>query len=127
MCPENGKSAGLVMPKANTESMQHHIKVISEAVTAGKHAVLVVDKASWHVTGKLKLPENISIIPLPAYSPELNPVEQIWQQLRQQSLANRCFKDYEHIVDACCEAWNKFTSQPSRIQSLCTRKWAILI
>ncbi|BCG64975.1 MAG: transposase [Methyloprofundus sp.] len=110
------------MPKANTEGMQHHLDVISESVTLGKHAVLVVDKAAWHLTGKLAVPENISIMPLPPYSRELNPVEQIWQQLRQRSLANRCFKDYEHIVEACCEAWNDFVMCPRNIQSLCTRK-----
>lgn len=127
VCPANGKAAGLVMPKANTEGMQYHLKVISESVTLGKHAVLVVDKAAWHLTGKLEVPENISIVPLPPYSPELNPVEQIWQQLRRQDLANRCFKDYEHIVDVCCEAWNKFAASPRKIHSLCTRKWAALI
>lgn len=115
------------MPKANTEGMQYHLEVISESVSPGKHAVLVVDKAAWHLTGKLEVPENISIVPLPPYSPELNPVEQVWQQLRHRSLANRCFKNYEHIVEACCEAWNKFVTCPSNIQSLCARKWAILI
>lgn len=69
------------MPKANTEGMQYHLEVISESVSPGKHAVLVVDKAAWHLTGKLEVPENISIVPLPPYSPELNPVEQVWQQL----------------------------------------------
>ncbi len=65
-------------------------------------------------------------MPLPPYSPELNPVEQVWQQLRQRDLANRCFKDYEHIVEVCCEAWNKFVECPNNIQTLCTRKWALL-
>jgi transposase len=115
------------MPKANTESMQYHLEVISESVSPGKNAVLVVDKVAWHLTGKLEVPENISIVPLPPYSPELNPVEQVWQQLRHRSLANRCFKNYEHIVEACCEAGNKFVTCPSNIQSLCARKWAILI
>jgi transposase len=61
--------------------MQYHLEVISESVSPGKNAVLVVDKAAWHLTGKLEVPENISIVPPPPYSPELNPVEQVWQQL----------------------------------------------
>lgn len=84
VCPADGKAAALVMPKANSESMQHHLDLIAAAVTPGKHAVLVVDRAAWHVTEKLLVPANLSILPLPPYSPELNPVEQIWQQLRNR-------------------------------------------
>jgi transposase len=65
--------------------------LIAATVTPGKHAVVIVDRAAWHVTGKLLIPVNLSILPLPPYSPELNPVEQIWQQLRQSDWANRCF------------------------------------
>ncbi|NOR71936.1 MAG: IS630 family transposase [Methylomarinum sp.] len=104
VCPANGKAAGIVTPKANTKGMQYHLDVISSSVTEDKHAVLIVDKAAWHLTGKLEMPKNISIVPLPPYSPELNPVEQVWQQLRQRDLANRCYKDYKHIVEVCCEA-----------------------
>jgi len=54
-------------------------------------------------------------------SPELNPAEQAWQQLRDRSLANRCYDSYDDIINACCEAWNKFTQIPNAIRSLCTR------
>jgi transposase len=64
------------------------------------------------------------LLPLPAASPELNPVEQVWQQLRDNWLANRCFEGYEAIVDACCEAWNWFTETPNKIKNLCSREWA---
>lgn len=127
VCPANGKAVGIIMPKANTEAMQHHLEVISDSVSADKHAVLVLDRAAWHLTGKLTIPKNISLLPLPPYSPELNPVEQVWQQLRQRYLSNRSFKDYEHIVKACCDAWNQFTECPNNIQSLCFRKWASLV
>jgi transposase len=73
----------LVMPKANSEGIQHHLDLIAATVTPGKHAVVIVDRADWHATGKLLIPVNLSILPLPPYSPELNPVEQIGQQLRQ--------------------------------------------
>jgi transposase len=127
VCPAQGKAAALIMPQANSESMQQHLDLIAAAVTPGKHAVVVVDRAAWHVTEKLLMPANLSILPLPPYSPELNPVEQIWQQLRQSDLANRCFKGYEEIVDVCCQAWNQFASQPDTIRNLCTRQWALLI
>jgi len=126
VCPAEGKAAALVMPKANSEGMQHHLDVIAAAVTSGKHAVLVVDRAAWHVTAKLRVPANLSILPLPPYSPELNPVEQVWQQLRQSDWANRCYKNYDDIVEVCCQAWNKFAKQPDTIRTLCSRKWAVI-
>ena len=104
VCPEKDKGCGLIMPAANTEAMQHHLSEISVNIESGCHALIIADQAAWHTTHKLELPENISILPLPAYSPELNPVERIWEQLRQDRLSNRCFKDYEDIADACCEA-----------------------
>jgi DDE superfamily endonuclease len=80
-----------------------------------------------HGPGKLLIPANLSILPLPPYSPELNPVEQVWQQLRQSNWANRCFAGYDQIVNVCCQAWNRFASQPDTIRNLCTRQWALLI
>lgn len=122
-----GEVVGLIMPKANSEGMQKHLDIIAAAVAPGKHAVLVVDRAAWHVTAKLRVPTNLSILTLPPYSPELNPVEQIWQQLRRSDWANRCFKNYGGIVDARCQAWNKFALQTGDIRSICSRSWATLL
>lgn len=114
------------MPKANTEAMQLHLEEISVAVEAGCHALIIVDGAAWHSTPKLRIPNNITLLALPPYSPELNPVEQIWQQLRKSHFSNRCFKGYEEIMEVCSQAWNAFTAMPEFIRSLCTRKWGIL-
>ena len=70
------------------------------------------------------MPENISIIALPAKCPELNPVENVWQFMRDNWLSNRIFKSYDDIVDHCCEAWNKLVDHPWRILSSGRRKWA---
>jgi hypothetical protein len=78
------------------------------------------------VLAKLPTSPNVSLLSLPAGSPELNPAEQVWQQVRDRSLANRCYGSYEHIVDACCEARNQFIQIPGAIRSLCTRNWANL-
>jgi len=107
-------------------TMQMHLDEISKYVEQGRHAVIVVDKAAWHTTGKLNLPDNISLLPLPATSPELNPVEQVWSWIRQHSLANRVFKDYEEIVDEACKAWNIFANKSDLIASIGSRSWAIL-
>ena len=69
-------------------------------------------------------PPNISLLPLPPYSPELNPVENLWQFLRQNTLANRVFDSYEGIVNVCCDAWNTLLAMPERVASITSRDWA---
>jgi transposase len=114
-----------VLPTVNTKAMNLHLAEISAMVAPGAHAVMTLDGAGWHQTGgKLKLPDNISLLPLPSYSPELNPVENVWQFLRQNHLANRVFATYDAIVDACCDAWNALVAAPDAIRSIASREWA---
>jgi hypothetical protein len=88
--PTQEQGAALVLPNADGEAMNLHLGEISRNVTPGAHAVVWLDGAGWHQTGgKLKVPDNISLLHLPTYSPELNPVENIWQFLRQNRLSNR--------------------------------------
>jgi len=84
----------------------------------------MMDRASWHTTEALVIPKNVSILPLRPYSPELNPMEQVWQQLKKIRLSNTCFKNYEEIVDACCEAWNCFCDEEGNIENIGNRAWA---
>ena len=70
---------------------------------------------------------TLSLLKLPPYSPQINPAENIWQYLRQNQLSNRVYDDYDAIVDACCEAWNKLTAEPGRIASIATRDWALQV
>jgi putative transposase len=79
ICPAQGKAAGLVLPRCTTQAMNEHLKEIAQAVAPGAHAVLLLDQAGWHVSRKLQVPANITLLPLPAKAPELNPVENIWQ------------------------------------------------
>ena len=118
----------MVLPHANAQAMNLHLEEISSQVTQGSHAVLLLDGAGWHQTGgKLRVPGNISLLPLPPYSPELNPAENIWQFLRQNHLSNRVFESYDDVLDACCEAWNALVAEPNRIASIATRHWASVI
>ena len=123
-CHRSSRWIGL--PYANKEMMAHHLTQISLAVPKGRHAVLVVDQATFHKTDKLICPDNISLLFLPPYAPELNPVENLWAQLRHGWLANRCFEGYDAIVEACCEAWNAYTTRHNAIKKLCSRKWATI-
>ncbi len=127
VCPARGTGAALMMPKANTFAMQAHLDEISLHIAPGAHAALLMDRAGWHTTGKLKVPKNITIILLPSRSPELNPVENIWQYLRQNWLSNRVFPTYDAILDAGCQAWNRLIAQPETITSIGMRKWAHIV
>lgn len=127
VCPATGQTEGLVSPYSNSDAMRKHLKLISDATPFDKHSVVVMDQASWHKTELADDFENLSIIHLPPYSPELNSIEQVWSWLRQNKLANRCFKDYEDIVNCICEAWNAFSKQVKTVSSLCSREWANLI
>ncbi len=113
-----------MLPKANTHAMQMHLDEISRTVAARAHAVVLMDRAGWHKTDKLTAPKNLTVILLPPRSPELNPVENIWQYLRQNYLSNRVFEDYEAILDAGCDAWNRLIAQPQTIRSIGMRDWA---
>ena len=84
----------------------------------------ILDRAGWHTSSRLEVPHNITLLALPPRSPELNPVENLWQFLRDNWLSNRIFENYEDILDHCCHAWNNLVSQPERIASIGTRKWA---
>ena len=104
--------------------MAHHLEEISATVAPGAHAVLLLDQAGWHTTRKLPVPSNITLLPLPARSPELNPVENLWQFLRDNWLGNRIFQSYDDILHHCCDAWKKLIAQPWRIMSIGLRRWA---
>jgi len=116
--------AGIVMPRCNTEAMNEHLLEISSQVASGAHAVLLLDQAGWHITHDLKVPANITLMPLPAKCPELNPVENVWQYMRDNWLSNRIFKSYNDILDHCSDAWKKLADQPWRVMSIGLRDWA---
>ena len=86
--------------------------------------MLVLDQAGWHLSDKLVVPANLTLLPLPPKCPELNPVENLWQFLRDNWLSNRVFPSYRAILDHCCHAWNKLVDQPWTIMSIGFREWA---
>ena len=101
-----------------------HLAEVAQAVAPGAHGVMLMDRAGWHRAKDLVVPDNPTLVPLPARAPELNPVETIWQFLRQNGLSSRVFASYRDIVDHCCYAWNRLTEQPWLIMSIGLRDWA---
>jgi transposase len=73
------------------------------------------------------VPENISLLSLPPYAPELSPVENVWAYLRANFLSHRVWDSYDAIVEACCGAWNKLMNAPERLASITRRDWVISV
>jgi hypothetical protein len=124
ICPKEGKAAGLVLPRCNTEAMGLQLAEVAATVAPGAHAVLLLDRAGWHISDKLAVPPNITLVPLPPKCPELNAMENAWQFMRDNWLSNRVFQSYDDIVSHCCHAWNRLVAQPWRIMSIGLRDWA---
>ena len=112
------------MPWCNTDAMAQHLAAIAAKIEPGRHAVLLLDQASWHMSAHLVVPETVTIVPLPPKCPELNPQENVWQFMRDNWLSNRVFTSYDNLVDHCCAAWNKLIDQPWSIMSIGLRDWA---
>jgi hypothetical protein len=87
ICPERAIGAAIVMPEVNVEAMNEHLAEISRRVSVGALALLVLDGAGWHSSPRLRLPDNIVLLPLPPYAPELNPMENVWEFMRGNFLA----------------------------------------
>lgn len=123
-CPAKDKAVGFISPVCNKEAMQIHLDMISQSVQG--HAVILLDGAGWHSANSLVIPQNITLMKLPPYSPELNPKENFWQSLKSIYLSNKVFSSVEHIMEACSEAWLDFVNIKGNVKRLCTRKWADL-
>ncbi len=115
------------MPFADTEAMNAHLAEnhaeIGRTVAPGAHAILVLDGAGWHGAHGLIVPGNLSLLTLPPYAPELNPIENVWPTSGSNKLATTVFDSYDAIVTKCCEAWNFFAQDPSAIKSITSRSW----
>jgi transposase len=119
--PLSGDSVALLAPTVNTPLMNHFLRMLSEHVPVDIQVVLALDNAGWHVAKSLRVPHNICLLPLPPYSPELNPIERLWCWLKEHHLSNRVYADYDALLDAGSKAWNCLT--PQRIQSVCRTAW----
>ncbi len=123
VCPARDTGVALVMTGLDTKAMNLFLAELSQAVAPGAHAVVLMDKAGWHIAGDLVVPSNLSLVFLPPYSPELNPIERLWLYLRDNQLTHRLFADIAQIIDACCDAWNTLLTETGRIRSLCSYPW----
>ena len=101
--------------------MNEFLRRFAATLAEDEHALMVLDGAGWHTSHALAVPANITLLRLPPYSPELNPVERVWLYLRERHLSHRVHEGYLAIVDAVCHAWQQIT--PQRLKSLCDYPW----
>ncbi|CAH9056863.1 hypothetical protein PSECIP111854_01880 [Pseudoalteromonas sp. CIP111854] len=124
---QSAQAEALVSPFVNKEAMRQHMSQISQATPVGRHAVVIIDGAGWHTYDTAAEFNNLTLIKLPPYSPELNPIEQVWSWIRQHCLSNRVFSGYEEIVGEVSKAWDHFISIPDRVTKMCSREWIVKI
>lgn len=123
VCPAKGLAHGLLLPYVDLEGMRVYLDDFSRSLHRGVYALLICDQAGWHTSGRLPVPDNVGIVFLPPKSPELNPAELLWREMRQKYLGNRVFPDIDILCDAVSEAWIHVTKNPQSIKSLCGFDW----
>ena len=116
VCPFDGNNFSLVLPKVNTENFNVYLEELGEYYK-GVKIILIMDQAGWHKSKELKIPENIKILYLPAYSPELNPIEKLWEWLKKECVHNFFYDYLDDLMDAVCNEFTKLTD--SDYKKLC--------
>ena len=115
--PATGASVALQAPHVKAGTMNAFLGMLAKELDEGDHAIVVMDQAGWHVSRTLEVPACITILLLPPYSPELNPIERLFGYLRSHYLSNRAYENYRHLLDASTEAWRDLT--PALLRSVC--------
>ena len=115
---------GLLSPSINTNIINVFFEQFGKETDPNVHVVIVWDQAGFHTSKDLKVPENVTLVPLPAYSPELNPVENLWHYLRSHYWANRSYDNYDDLRYAAIDAWQNAALDPEIIKSVCRTSYA---
>jgi len=118
-CPATGATVGMIAPHINVEIINIFLQRMSEQIAADVHVVMIWDQAGFHRAAALQVPSNITILPLPPYSPELNPIENLWHYLRSHFWSNRQYADWEALNKAACDAWQQTCLKPELVKTIC--------
>ena len=117
VAPKDGKMASLILPSVDTAMMNLFLQHVSH--TFSKYFLVIqVDQAGWHSSNDLIIPENIRLIPQPAYSPEINPVEHIWEELREKAFSNRVFASLDAVIDTLCDQLRQLEDNSKLLRSM---------
>jgi len=123
VCPETGHAEGLLSPRLSTEVVNVFLEQFSVSLPADEHAVLIWDGAGFHTSHSLRVPQNVTLLQLPAYSPELNPIENLWHYLKSHYWSNRAYADYDQLEAAAIDAWRRAVLNPDLMKTVCAAKY----
>ena len=123
VCPQTGQAEAIMASHVNTDVMNAFFREFAQTIAEDVHVVMIWDGAGFHRSRQLKIPNNITVIPLPAYSPELNPIENLWHYLRSHHWSNRSYADYDDLMQAAITAWRSSALDPIVIQSVCNANY----
>ena len=122
VCPETGHAEGLLSPQLNTKVINAFLQLFSSTIDEADHAIMVWDGAGFHTSRALVVPDNISLVKLPSYSPELNPIENLWHYLKSHYWSNRAYPDYHELEQAAMAAWRKAVLNTELVKTVCSAK-----
>lgn len=117
VCMAMGKMTSLILPYANTQMMNLFLEHVAEDFK-DFFVIMLIDQAGWHMAKRLRIPENIRLLPQPAHSPELNPVEHIWEDLREKAMPNKAFRSLDQLEDALCCRLRELEMNPEIVRSM---------
>jgi len=116
--PGTDEAFALITTEVGAATTQAFLDAFAATLPEDTHAALLLDGAGWHTARSITIPDNVSLVFLPPYSPELNPVERVWLHLRERYLSLRLFADLDAVIEGCRDAWNRLLDEPGRIASL---------
>jgi transposase len=122
--PQDGQHDSLVLPLANTWAMSLFLEEVGHR-HADEYILMFMDQAGWHKAKALQVPANMELAFLPPYSPDLNPQEQVWDELREKYFGNRLFHSLQAVIDAAACGLRCMESSPETMKSLTKRKWIL--
>jgi transposase len=123
VCPETGHAEGLLSPQLNTKVINLFLQLFSQTIPADEQAVMVWDGAGFHTSGALVVPGNITLLKLPPYSPELNPIENLWHYLKSHFWSNRAYADYDALEQAAMAAWQRAVLDNELVKTVCAASY----
>ena len=124
VCPADGQAEGLLSPRLNTDVVNIFLQQFSATLADDEHAVMLWDGAGFHTSKRLQVPANITLLQLPPYSPELNPIENLWHYLKSHFWSNRVYADFEALMEAAETAWRKACLDTELMKTVCNAPYA---
>ena len=122
-CPQTGQTVGLLVPYLNTDTVNAFFRQFEKEVNPNVYVFMIWDQAGFHTSSLAKTPKNLTFVPLPPDSPQLNPVEKLWQYLLKHYWSNRVYEDYDALRIAAIEPWQHISLDKGEIKSIYRAKY----